>query len=239
MKKIFIIVSFSLQMLFAMNCAVSADPQYFNSASNTNSNSFPFNDSGGKEVQLFYQAGALNQPTPSPSGSITSISFYINGTNSSNVTLSNLTIKLGQTTDTQFAGGSLYAGPLSTVYLKSSVTLPASVNTWLTIPLDTPFAYDPTKALIVEVSQTGISAGGISLGVNSGSIYSRNWSVGGSPFVYYSTDYYDYQFGISMGPLVQNTDSKPVPTLTQLGKILADILIAFAAFLILRRNYGH
>ena len=130
-------------------------PQYFNYNTNGSNNSFPFNISSGKDVQLLYLPGDFNQPTPAPAGNITSISFRIADTYPLGPwTYTDLTIKMGQSTITSFTTGAFYS-PLTIVYYRASVSLTGVPGQWMTIPLDTPFPYDPAKSLIVDLGHCG------------------------------------------------------------------------------------
>jgi hypothetical protein len=130
-------------------------PEYYNYNTNgDNNNSFPFNISSGKDVQLLYLPGDFNQPLPAPAGNITSISFRIGDTYPLGpATFTDLTIKMGQSNITSFSDGNLYTGALATVYYKASVPLTGIPGEWMTITLDSPFAYDPAQSLIIDIGQ--------------------------------------------------------------------------------------
>jgi hypothetical protein len=199
------LVSLSVLVLTAfLSSPLAAQPQYYNYNTNGNNNSFPFNMSAGKQVQLLYLPGDFNQPSAAPAGSLASISFRIGDTYPLGPwTYTDLTIKMGQASITDLTGGDFYTGPLTTVYYKASVLLSASGGTWLTIPLDTPFAYDPTQSLIVDVSQCGApNATGFSACFTTLTGNRRNWSVGGCPLVYSSVNTAVYHVGITYGTVV-------------------------------------
>ncbi|MBK7270339.1 MAG: T9SS type A sorting domain-containing protein [Flavobacteriales bacterium] len=64
-----------------------------------------------------------------------------------------LTIRLGQTTQTTFTNGNQFFTGLDTVLTRSSwVIQPGIEGDWFSIDLDTLFAYDSTKTLIVDVA---------------------------------------------------------------------------------------
>ena len=154
-----VITCISILLLIAgLNSSLIAQPQYYNyNTAGSGSNSFPFNIPAGKDVQLLYLPGDFNQPAPAPAGSITSISFFISPSYSLGPwTYTDMTIKMGQSGITSFTSGSFYPGALTTVYYRASVSLSASAGTWLTLTLDSPFAYDPTQSLIVDVGQCGV-----------------------------------------------------------------------------------
>ena len=151
MKKI-VSLLFMLFTLLAVTFAQT--PQYYNYQVNEGTNYFPFGVVGGKECQWLYPAGNLNQPSPVPSGNITNVYFYMGYTNG-NATLTDLTIKMGQTTATDLPSGVIYTGQLDTVYFAASVNLISTIGAWMKITLTRPYSYDNTKSLIVDVSQCG------------------------------------------------------------------------------------
>ena len=176
-------------------------PQYYNYDTPGGGNSFIWNQPGGKAVQLLYLPGDFNQPSPAPAGNITSLSFRINESYPLNSTYTDLTIKLGQANITSFPFGVFYTGSLTTVYYRASVTLTGIAGDWMSITLDTPFAYDPSQSLIVDLGQcastqgTGYSSCRTLAGVNN----RRTWSNGGCPFTPNSSDDSVYHIGFDIG----------------------------------------
>jgi hypothetical protein len=216
MKKISVCISI-LSLIAVLNSSLSAQPQYYNFNNGSGANSFPFNVTTGKDVQLLYLAGSFNQPTPAPAGNIVSISLRLSSAMSS-VTYTTLTIQMGQSVITNLTSGSFYTGPMTTVYSRASVVWNYPVG-WATITLDTPFAYDPTQSLIVDIGQCGASAGGGILYYTTQTNNLRVWSVGGCPFVCYaSVSTYNYDMGINLaaasGPTVVTTAATAITTTT-------------------------
>lgn len=149
---------FTVLLLFTT--ALMAQPQYFNyDAANGTNNSFPFNVATGKTTQTLYLPGEFAQPTPAPSGDITKIYFQANTGGS--VTYTQLTIKMGLTTDTDLPVGAWYTGPMTTVFDSTNFTYGGNAGDFAGITLETPFAYDNTKSLVIEVTQCGHSGSGI------------------------------------------------------------------------------
>jgi hypothetical protein len=184
-------------------------PQYYNYSTNGSNNSFPWNINSGKKVQLLYLPGDFNQPSAATSGNIKSISFRIGDTYPLGpATYTDLTIKMGQSTITDFTAGNFYSGPLTTVYYKASVSLTGIAGDWMTIDLDTPFEYDPTQSLIIDIGQCGeTGASGFSMCfTNFTGSNRRTWSVGGCPFEYASVNSSVYHVGINLEPLVPLSD---------------------------------
>jgi hypothetical protein len=179
---------------------ISYVPDYYNYNTNgSTNNSFPLNIAGGKDVQLLYLPGDFNQPSPAPAGIIKSLSFRIaDDYPLGPATYTDLTIKMGQSIITSFPGGSLYTGTLTTVYYRASATLTGLAGHWMNVPLDTPFPYDPTQSLIIDIGQCGASGvSGYSLCQTTLTDNRRNWSVGGCPFVYYNSNSAIYHLGIT------------------------------------------
>ncbi len=216
MKKISFCISL-LSLIAVLNSSLSAQPQYYNFNNGTGSNSFPFNVTTGKDVQLLYRAGAFNQPTSAPAGNIVSISIRLSAAMSS-ITYTNLIIKMGQSSITDLTSGVFYAGTMTAVYTRASVTLTAPVG-WFTLTLDSPFAYDPTQSLIVDIGQCAASAGGGSWYFTTQTGVLRVWSVGGCPFApYNSSSTYNYDMGITLGaapgPTVVTTAATAITSTT-------------------------
>lgn len=117
----------------------------------------------------FYPTASKTQslylPADLPGGSAGSIPrlYFMYGSTgiTTGTTLTNLTIKLGQTTAIGFVGGNTFFADtsLTTVLTSASYTIaPGPSGTWFSIDLDTPFAYDPTQTLILQITFTGSTA---------------------------------------------------------------------------------
>lgn len=201
MKNLFKFISILL-IIAGLNETLTSQPMYYNSNANGTNNSFPFNIVGGKRVQLLYNPGVFNLPTPAPSGTISSIAFRIGDTYPLGPwTYTNLTIQMGQTAITGFTAGAFYSGALTTVYFRSSVVLQAAGGTWLTINLDTPFAYNNTQGLVVDVEQCGVpGAVGFSMCQVATATNCRIYSgtTTGCPQVYGGIGTVNYAFGINL-----------------------------------------
>jgi hypothetical protein len=176
----------TISIIAGFNTSATATPQYYNYNDGTSANTFPFNQAAGKEVQWLFLPGGFSQPTPAPAGIITSISFRLGGGSSGPWIFTDLTLKLGQSDATDLTMGEFYTGTLSTVYYSASVSLSGTGDGWVTITLDSPFAYDPSKSLIVDVGQCGVPGGGFSVFQTSLAGTKRVWSQGGCPFVVYA-----------------------------------------------------
>lgn len=186
MKHLYKLVVFLFILFFSVS-SYSQTPQYYNYNVTGNTNSFPFNIAGGKEVQVLFLPGDFAQPTPAPAGNITAVSFRL-AANLGPYTYTNAYIKMGQASGlTAFDAGVWYTGPMTQVYQRASVSLGGLANEWMTITLDTPFPYDPTRSLIIEVNQCGATgATGFSTGTTTLAGFRRNTSLTTSacPFVW-------------------------------------------------------
>ncbi|MCX6243593.1 MAG: hypothetical protein NTU98_02715 [Bacteroidetes bacterium] len=216
MKNLLKFFSVLFLLLAGFNCFVTAQPQYYNFNNGASNNSFPFNMAAGKMTESLFSAGSLNQPTPAPAGTIISIAIRMTGT--MNATYTNLEIKMGQSSITDLTSGVFYAGLMTSVYFKASVALSFPTG-WATIVLDTPFPYDPTQSLIVDIGQCGYTGTGSTVSNSTTSGIKRVWSVGGCPFApYASGDASTLNFGINMvvgvPPTVVTTAATAISTTT-------------------------
>jgi hypothetical protein len=175
-----------LLVIFLFTNIKAQTPQYYNYNNvGASSNTFPFGQTAGKAVNWIFLAGDFNQPAPLPPGQqITKVYFFI--TTGGTRTFTNLHILLAQSTITTLTSGSFYPGPYDTVYKSSSVTLTGPTNGWMSVTLDHPFLYDPTKSLILFVGQCAATGSGMYLRQNTLTNIRRVWSVGGCPFVPYA-----------------------------------------------------
>jgi photosystem II stability/assembly factor-like uncharacterized protein len=188
-------------LMFVLDAASLAQtPQYYNSNTGTSSNSFPFNIAAGKAVNSLFLAGEFNQPTPLPSGQkITTV--YFRTSTAFTVTFTNLHILMAQDVITTLTTGAFYPGPYDTVYSSPSRTLTSTIDGWMSITLDRPFNYDPTKSLIIFVGQCGGTGTGMSVRNSTLTGIRRTWSVGGCPFApFASGDGAMVNFGVDVLP---------------------------------------
>lgn len=83
-------------------------------------------------------------------GDITRIYYkYRSGTGDQ--VLTRFSIEMGQTTETAYNANSFFTG-LTPVFYRDSYTIPQGVSgNWFYIDLDTPFTYDSTKTLVVQL----------------------------------------------------------------------------------------
>lgn len=104
-------------------------------------------------------------------GTISSLSFYLEsvGGTVQSFTFSDYTIRMGATTLSTFAGSgsnASYIAGLSQVYHSSNFTLRPSDAGWVKHTLSTPFVWDGTSNVVIEITRT-LSTAGISTGANT------------------------------------------------------------------------
>ncbi len=207
MRKLSTLFCCAILLVILLYADINAqNPQYYNYNNvGSSSNTFPFGQAAGKAVNWLFLAGDFNQPAPLPPGNqITKVYFFI--TTGGTRTFTNLHILLAQSTITTLTSGSFYPGPYDTVYRRPSVTLTGPANGWMSVTLDHPYLYDPTKSLILFVGQCAASGSGMYLRQNTLSPFRRVWSVGGCPFVPYAGgDGAIVNFGMDIIPAIPPT----------------------------------
>lgn len=175
-----------INMLNIGDAVSQGTPQYYNVIPNWLMNTFPFyadlivNPAIKNSVknQFLLRPNIFTQPTPAPAGLITKIWFqtFTSAYFDDTATFRNLTIKLGQTSDTNFTIGQYYSGPLNTVYFKDSVTMFPTANAYMGFVLDNSFLYDPSKSLIIDIHMCGLPRGGFGIRLSQSIVgnYKRN-----------------------------------------------------------------
>ena len=144
-------------------------PSYFNITNTTSTNTFPLNSGTSNKVQWIYGPGVFSSAgggsgTPAPLGSITKVyirfSATVNGTNP----YANFTISMAQNvgTATTMTSGTYVTG-LTTCFTQASGFTFAGINNglvWYGVNLSTPFVYDPSLSLVMEIKTSNTTAGG-------------------------------------------------------------------------------
>ncbi len=127
-------------------------PTYNTGTAGNSANSFPFSagPSGSNRVQWMYLPNMLN----SPSGLITDVYFRTGGTTGS-LTMTGLIIKMGYTSSSTWPVSTAFDPNTTDVLNASTYTTVAIAGTyWMKFTLQTPFLYDNTKNLLVDVQAT-------------------------------------------------------------------------------------
>jgi hypothetical protein len=117
----------------------------------------------GRRKQMIYRATDFGNP---PSGYIENIYLKIDGSvSSSPLSFTSFRVQMGMTADTAYewlgyVGWSQFKTGLVTVLFDTSYTISDTVasNTWLQIPLSTPFLWDTSQNLLVDIIYTGCSS---------------------------------------------------------------------------------
>lgn len=132
--------------------ALSAAPaqQIVKATLGTSNSTFLLGNTQALRTQCLYLPSDLANPV---AGNITRL-YYRYGTTAQNtgVTLGNLVIRMGLTNEVAFAGGNIYFTGLDQVLSAASFTIPpGTTGDWFPIDLQTPFAYNPNRTLIIEI----------------------------------------------------------------------------------------
>ena len=126
-------------------------PQIAKVSATRSFSAFLLGSDAARKTQLLYQPAEL---PGAPAGPIHRVYFMHAGTGAT-VTLSNLRLTLGQTANTAFVPATRFYAGQTTVLAKASYTIaPGTAGGWFGLDLDTTFAYDPARTLIVGVSFT-------------------------------------------------------------------------------------
>ena len=205
-------------------------PQYSNAVPSAGGgNTYPFGQTAGRASNWLFPPGAFSLPG---GNEITQVYFAVHALGSRNYT--DFEILMAQTTATQLTSGQLYPGPWETVFSSSALTLTwPSSDTWSPpITLDNPFAYDPTKSLVVQVRQCGGVGSGMFVRQISLSGIHRTWSAGGCPFVAFNGgDARNVILGLDIQPL-----PPPIPTMSEWGIMAFALLLASLGITVLYRK---
>jgi hypothetical protein len=139
--------------ILALTClsAQSQLPQYFMPLGTSN-NVFPFGSTTNKVNWLYYPSDFTALP---PTGFITKL-YFRSWSGTYSVTYTDLTIKMGSTSITSFTSAAWTPG-LTQVFYASSHAVAVGPQTWWSVTLNTPFYYDNTQNLVLEISQTAYS----------------------------------------------------------------------------------
>lgn len=107
---------------------------------------FGFTSYAAKSQCMFWSSDFTNLAQ----GDITRI-YYKYGSGAGDQVLTRFSIEMGQTTETAYNANAFFTG-LTPVFYRDSYTIPQGVSgNWFYIDLDTPFTYDSTKTLIVQL----------------------------------------------------------------------------------------
>ena len=140
-----------LTLLFAASMVGTSYTQEVQKCCGTSSSTFLLGSTNyARHTQCLYAPGDF---TGAVAGSIIRL-YYRYGTSgvANGNTLGDLSISLGQTTATSLSGVEFLTGLQSVLDVASFSIAPGASGDWFTIELDTPFLYDPTRSLVVDIS---------------------------------------------------------------------------------------
>lgn len=131
-------------------------PQYSYTSATTTSNTFPFATTTSNKVQYLYQpANFSGSPT---AGLITKV-YFKSSTTGSNISYSNLMIRIGNTALNTFSSGA-FVSNLTTVLSAPTYAIASVTNGgWVQFTLQSPIPFSTTQNMIVEASQTAYTTG--------------------------------------------------------------------------------
>jgi len=134
-------------------------PSYWNYNVTGGANAFPFGTTTSRKVQWRINANSLAGTSgPVTAGNNITVVYFMTGNASSNLyPLINISLKQGPA---QFAGGGNYETGMTLVYSGTNVTKTGTTGGWISFTLTTPFLYDPTLPLFVEVEHNATSGTG-------------------------------------------------------------------------------
>ncbi len=120
-----------------------------------------------RHTQCLYAPGELTGAVP---GNIHKLYYrYGNSGIAVGNTLDGITIAMRQIPQTSFTG-TAFLGELQTVLHSTSITIPPGASgAWFSIDLDTPFPFDPTLSLVVDINfqeSSNTSFGTMSVGID-------------------------------------------------------------------------
>ena len=178
-------------------------PEHYNYNTAGTNNSFPMGISTGKMLQSLYLPGDFTTPAPAANGFITKFYMRVNETYPiNNLTYNQLYIMMGRSNITTLPTGAFYTGTMDTVFKRASYLINAPGGTWISFTLDTPFLYDPTMSLVVEVGQCGFTGGATTFPMCNTTLtgFRRTYSVGGCPFTYSGQGAQVFHAGVDIVP---------------------------------------
>jgi PKD repeat protein len=153
MKKIY-----SLMLLFtltALSVTVFAQTPMLRRQTGVNGNSIPLGSGWNNYKGAYiYAPGELTGTLQG--GTINKI--YLRPTATGTTTITNLIVRLSQTTATTFTNTTY---PNGTLVYQGNITLSHTANGWVAITLQNGFAYNPSQSIVVEISNTSVTGTGM------------------------------------------------------------------------------
>ena len=126
-------------------------PTFFNTNVAGGNNAFPWGNANRK-IQWRILANSLG--TVTGGNNITVVYFQTGSANTNTYPILNISLKQGIT---QFAGGGNFETGMTQVFSGTNVTRTSTTGGWLSFTLTTPFLYDPTQPLFIDVEHNNSS----------------------------------------------------------------------------------
>jgi hypothetical protein len=159
-------------VVFTTNTVISqvGTPSFYNAVPTATANSFPLNSTTSNKVQWIYAPGVFTSDgtpggTPLTAGNlITKIYIRIQSVNTTTTYQPDFSISMTQTgTSNVFSNATFLTGLINVFQSSAFQFTGIATASWYGIPLTTPFLYDPTMSLIVELKTNNATAGGNSV----------------------------------------------------------------------------
>lgn len=148
-------ILFSFLILSLSSIAQAQDPPFFNSNGGWGGNVFPLNHNSFNKVQWVYDANSF---PGAPAGTIDTLWIHVSSTDPG-VFTSGFSISLGQSAAYGSWTSSNFETGLTVVYAPGAVTTAAPINGWVPFALSSPFSYDPSLPLVLEIKQSSFTTG--------------------------------------------------------------------------------
>ncbi|OSZ81696.1 hypothetical protein CAP35_00050, partial [Chitinophagaceae bacterium IBVUCB1] len=163
-----------LSILVVLLLSVSAKAQTYVCSQSGANNVFPFGSTIADRVQYLYMPTDFIPAVPM--GTITTIYFRAASTNTSSFT--NLGISIGTTTLTAMPTGiNPWITGLTPSYFASSATVSHVSGQWFSFTLATPFFWDGTSNIIIDIYRNNSYTGGITLQQGGSNGNRRMWGL--------------------------------------------------------------
>jgi hypothetical protein len=211
-----------LLMLLTLSDVMAQVPGYAKNGGGTSTNTIPWNTVGQK-CQLLYAPSDF-APVPA-SGLITKI-YFRNTIAGASASYDNLQIRFMQNNDIAFPATSYYTTGFTTVFSAVShvITGNATAGGWFEVTLGSPYMYDNTKSLIVEIqytNRTAISSGTTNISTITSVSTGRNTRCSGTDLAATTgtTNTTQNDFGIDLSTAACTSPPTPGTATTSMASV--------------------
>jgi hypothetical protein len=144
-------------VILTIQVAKGQTPAYVTGGTGTSGNTIPLNQASQKTQLLYAPSDFTSLPI---NGNITKI-YFKNSAAASTGTYTNFQVRFMQTTDLAFPSTSYYTTGFTVALSAALQTLTgnATAGGWFEISLPTPYPYDNTKSLVVEIQYSAVTGG--------------------------------------------------------------------------------